>query len=80
MFTVYIKDLGPWTKALRLTAEGAITARSPASALLVDVDGFYTQVNSFNSMMIGGAPRVVIVAGGSGMTSVFGFIQVRGRA
>ncbi|CAM9615270.1 unnamed protein product, partial [Ectocarpus sp. 12 AP-2014] len=75
VFTVYIKELGPWTRALRLTAEGAITARNPASALLVDVDGFYTQVNSFNSMMIGGAPRVVIVTGGSGMTSVFGFIQ-----
>lgn len=75
VFTVYIKDLGPWTKALKLTAEGAQTSPDPAKALLVDVDGFYTQVNSFNSMRIEGAQRVVLVAGGSGITSLFGFIQ-----
>lgn len=75
VFTVYIKDLGPWTKALRLTAEGAQAAADPAAALLVDVDGFYTQLESFNSMKIGGASRVVLIAGGSGMTSLFGFIQ-----
>ena len=75
VFTVYVKDLGPWTKALRNTAESAQAAADPAAALLVDVDGFYTQLESFNSMRIGGASRVVIVAGGSGMTSLFGFIQ-----
>lgn len=74
---MYIKDLGPWTKALRNTALGAETTQN-ASALLVDVDGFYSQVQSLNSMKIAdGAPRVVIVAGGSGMTSLMGFIQVR---
>lgn len=75
VFTVYVKDLGPWTKALRNTAESAQAVADPAAALLVDVDGFYTQLESFNSMRIGGASRVVIVAGGSGMTSLFGFIQ-----
>eukprot|EP00752_Nemacystus_decipiens_P015662 g13976.t1 len=75
VFTVYIKDLGPWTKALRNTALGAETTGN-ASSLLVDVDGFYSQVQSLNSMKIAaGAPRVVIVAGGSGMTSLTGFIQ-----
>ena len=77
MFTVYIKDLGPWTKALKNTALGA-EATGNATSLLVDVDGFYSQVQSLNSMKVAaGAPRVVIVAGGSGMTSLMGFIQVR---
>eukprot|EP00752_Nemacystus_decipiens_P008264 g7389.t2 len=75
VFTVYIKDLGPWTKALRHAALGA-EATGNASSLLVDVDGFYSQVQSLNSMKVtAGAPRVVIVAGGSGMTSLMGFIQ-----
>lgn len=72
MFTVYIKDMGLWTKALRNTAMGAEMTGN-ASSLLVDVDGFYSQVQSLTSMK---APRVVIVAGGSGMTSLMGFIQV----
>lgn len=77
VFTVYIKDLGPWTKALKNTALGAETTGN-ATSLLVDVDGFYSQVQSLNSMKAAaGAPRVVIVAGGSGMTSLMGFIQVR---
>lgn len=76
VFTVYIKDLGPWTKALKNTALGAETTGN-GSSLLVDVDGFYSQVQSLNSMKVAaGAPRVVIVAGGSGMTSLIGFIQV----
>ncbi|CAN0069464.1 unnamed protein product, partial [Ectocarpus fasciculatus] len=75
VFTVYIKDLGKWTKALRDTARGA-EAAGDARSLLVDVDGFYTQVQSFTSMKLaGGASRVVVVAGGSGMTSLMGFIQ-----
>lgn len=76
VFTVYIKDLGKWTKALKSAARGAEATGDP-SLLLVDVDGFYTQVQSLNSMkMAEGSPRVVIVAGGSGMTSLMGFIQV----
>lgn len=78
VFTVYVKDLGPWTKALRTTAMGA-EATGNAASLLVDVDGFYTQTQSLTAMKVAdGAPRVVIVAGGSGMTSLMGFIQVRG--
>lgn len=73
---MYIKDLGPWTKAVKNTALGAETTGN-ATSLLVDVDGFYSQVQSLNSMKVAaGAPRVVIVAGGSGMTSLMGFIQV----
>lgn len=73
VFTVYVKDLGPWTRALRNTADTA----NPSS-LLVDVDGFYSQVQSLNSMKVEvGAPRVVLVAGGSGMTSLMGFIKVK---
>lgn len=80
VFTVYIKNLGKWTKALRDTARGA-EAAGDARSLLVDVDGFFTQVQSFSSMKVaGGASRVVVVAGGSGMTSLMGFIQVRGYA
>lgn len=45
-------------------------------ALLVDVDGFYSHTTSFNTMMKRGASRVLIVAGGSGVTSLMGFIQV----
>ncbi|CAM9758656.1 unnamed protein product [Ectocarpus sp. 12 AP-2014] len=71
MFTLYVKDLGPWTKALRRAA-GNI---DDPGALLVDVDGFYSQVASFNTMMKRGASRVLIVAGGSGVTAVMGFIQ-----
>eukprot|EP00903_Cladosiphon_okamuranus_P013765 g12813.t1 len=75
VFTVYIKDLGPWTKALKNTARGAETTGN-ATSLMVDVDGFYSQVQSLNSMKVAaGAPRVVIIAGGSGMTSLMGFIQ-----
>ena len=74
VFTVYVKELGPWTKALRLASHGAAATTSPQS-LLVDVDGFYNTVESFGSIMKGGAPRIVVVAGGSGMTSVIGFIQ-----
>ena len=74
VFTVYVKELGPWTKALRLASDGPATTASPQS-LLVDVDGFYNTVESFCSIMKGGAPRIVVVTGGSGMTSVMGFIQ-----
>ncbi|CAM9161198.1 unnamed protein product, partial [Sphacelaria rigidula] len=74
VFTVYVKDLGPWTKALRLVSEAPAATGSPQS-LLVDVDGFYNTAESFNSMMQAGAKRVVVVAGGSGMTSLMGFIQ-----
>ena len=76
VFTVYVKDLGPWTKALRSVADGPAAISSPQS-LLVDVDGFYNNVQSFSSMMEGGAKRIIVVAGGSGMTSLMGFIQVR---
>ena len=75
MFTVYVKDLGPWTTALRDVSEGPVATGSPQS-LLVDVDGFYNTAESFNSMMLAGAKRVIVVAGGSGMTSLMGFIQV----
>ncbi|CBN80509.1 ferric reductase [Ectocarpus siliculosus] len=71
IFTLYVKDLGPWTKALRRAAGNV----ADPGALLVDVDGFYSQVASFNTMMKRGASRVVIIAGGSGVTSVMGFIQ-----
>ncbi|CAM9564012.1 unnamed protein product [Ectocarpus fasciculatus] len=71
MFTLYVKDLGPWTKALRRAAGNV----ADPGALLVDVDGFYSHVTSFNTMMKRGASRVLIVAGGSGVTSVMGFIQ-----
>ncbi|CAM9793974.1 unnamed protein product, partial [Laminaria digitata] len=74
VFTLYIKELGPWTKALRLASEGPAATASPQS-LLVDVDGFYSITESFTSMLKGGAPRIVVVAGGSGLTSVMGFIQ-----
>lgn len=73
VFTLYVKDLGPWTKALRRVAGNV----DDPGALLVDVDGFYSQVASFNTMMKRGASRVLIVAGGSGVTSVMGFIQVK---
>ena len=75
VFTVYVKELGPWTKALRLVAEAPAAMGSPRS-LLVDVDGFYNTAESFNSMLEGGTSRIVVVAGGSGMTSFMGFIQV----
>lgn len=75
VFTVYIKELGPWTRGLRLVAKGAAAASSPES-LLVDVDGFYTHVESLRSMMKSGVQRVVVIAGGSGMTSIMGYIQV----
>ncbi|CAM9627299.1 unnamed protein product [Laminaria digitata] len=74
VFTVYIKDLGSWTKALRLVSDGPAATVAPQS-LLVDVDGFYNTAESFSSMMAGGASRIVVVAGGSGMTSLMGFIQ-----
>ena len=76
VFTVYVKDLGPWTKALRLVADGPVATASPQS-LLVDVDGFYNTTESFTSMLASGVSRIVVVAGGSGMTSLMGFIQVR---
>lgn len=76
VFTVYVKDLGKWTRALKRAARG-VEATGDPSLLLVDVDGFYTQVQSLNSMKVAeGSNRVVIVAGGSGMTSLMGFIQV----
>ena len=75
VFTVYVKDLGPWTRALRLVSDGPAATASPQS-LLVDVDGFYNGVASLGSMMKGGASRVVVIAGGSGVTSLMGFIQV----
>ena len=75
VFTVYIKELGPWTKALRLVSDGPAATASPQS-LLVDVDGFYNTAESFKSMMAGGTSRIVMIAGGSGITSLMGFIQV----
>lgn len=72
IFTLYVKDLGPWTNALRKTANNITEPES----LLVDVDGFYTHVTSFSTMMKAGASRVLVVAGGSGVTSLMGFIQV----
>lgn len=72
MFTLYVKDLGAWTKALRRAASNVADPR----ALLLDVDGFYSHTTSFITMMKGGASRVLIVAGGSGVTSLIGFIQV----
>lgn len=72
IFTLYVKDLGPWTHALRKTASNVTDPKT----LLVDVDGFYTHVTSFNTMMKAGASRVLVVAGGSGVTSLMGFIQV----
>lgn len=75
LFTVHFKDIGAWTHALRLVAAGAAATFSPES-LLVDVDGFYGNSNSFSSMMKNGASRVVAIAGGSGMTALMGFLQV----
>lgn len=53
----------------------AQAAGNPAS-LLVDVDGFYTHVSSFNTMLRGGVGRIVAVVGGSGVTALMGYIQV----
>ena len=75
VFTVYIKELGPWTRALRLASDGPAATASPQS-LLVDVDGFYNTVESLGAMLKGGARRIVVIAGGSGLTSIMGFIQV----
>ncbi|CAM9215996.1 unnamed protein product [Sphacelaria rigidula] len=80
VFTLYVKALGPWTKALRSVAKGAEASRfrdaaCDPSSMLVDVDGFYTHVTSFNTMLHEGAGRIVVVAGGSGVTSLMGFIQ-----
>lgn len=72
---MYIKRLGSWTSALNLTAKGAEAIGCPES-LLVDVDGFYSHVDSFSAMLAGGVHRVVAIAGGSGFTSFLGFIQV----
>lgn len=76
VFTLYVKDLGAWTKALRKAASNV----ADPGALLVDVDGFYSHTTSFNTMMKAGASRVLIVAGGSGVTSLMGFIQVKCRS
>lgn len=73
--TLYVKSLGPWTNALRLAAKGAEVAGSPES-LLVDVDGFYDHVESFNSMMFEGISRVMLMAGGSGITPFLCLLQV----
>lgn len=75
VFTLYVKELGAWTKALRKAASNV----ADPEALLVDVDGFYSHTTSFNTMMKGGASRVLVVAGGSGVTSLMGFIQVLRR-
>lgn len=72
VFTLYVKELGAWTKALRRAASNL----ADPGALLVDVDGFYSHTTSFNTMMKAGASRVLIVAGGSGATSLMGFVQV----
>ena len=58
------------------TVERTPQAACNASSMLVDVDGFYTHVTSFNTMLHEGAGRIVVVAGGSGVTSLMGFIQV----
>lgn len=71
-FTLYVKDLGAWTKALRRAASSVVDP----GALLVDVDGFYSHTTSFNTMMKSGTSRVLVIAGGSGVTSLMGFIQV----
>lgn len=76
VFTVYIKSLGPWTNALNLAAKGAEATGAPEN-FMVDVDGFYSHVDSFTSMMTAGTSRVVIIAGGSGVTSFMGFLQVQ---
>lgn len=73
--TLYIKSLGPWTRALQSSARGAEASCSPKS-LLVDVDGFYNHIDSFASMMVDGIPRVVLVAGGSGITPFLCLLQV----
>lgn len=76
VFTLYVKDLGAWTKALRRAGSNAT---ADPGALLVDVDRFYSHTTPFKTMMKDGTSRVLIVAGGSGVTSLMGFIQVRRR-
>lgn len=84
---MYVKAVGPWTKGLRAKAKGveeaAMDLRESAQQengneqlLVVDVDGFYSHVDSFNSMMAAGSSRLLVIAGGSGVTSFLGFIQV----
>lgn len=73
--TLYVKSCGAWTKALALVARAAESSNLPES-LLVDVDGFYHHVNSFKSMMLQGNSRIVLFAGGSGITSFMCYIQV----
>lgn len=73
--TLYIKSCGVWTRALALTAKGAESSKVPES-LLVDVDGFYDHVESFNSMMLEGSARIIVITGGSGMTCFMCMIQV----
>lgn len=76
--TLYIKSCGPWTKALTTVAQAAESSKLPGS-LLVDVDGFYNHVDSFKSMMLEGHSRIVLIAGGSGMTCFMCFMQVYSR-
>lgn len=75
VFTVYIKDMGSWTKALREAARGPEAISAPGT-MIVDVDGFYGHVNSFSSITSANCERVMIFAGGAGMTSFIGYIQV----
>lgn len=75
VFTVYIKSLGSWSAALRAAASGAEAAYKPET-LLVDADGFYGHLESYTSIRNAQAERIMIFAGGAGMTSFMGHVQV----
>ncbi|CAM9161669.1 unnamed protein product [Ectocarpus sp. 12 AP-2014] len=66
VFTLYVKTMGSWTLALQ---------KQESDNLTVHVDGLYGGAPSLASMKQAGFPRVVLFAGGSGVTSFTALIQ-----
>ncbi|CAM9175461.1 unnamed protein product [Ectocarpus fasciculatus] len=66
VFTLYVKTMGSWTLALQ---------KQEGDNLIVHVDGLYGGAPSLASMKQAGFQRVVLFAGGSGVTSFTALIQ-----
>lgn len=75
-FTIYAKAVGRWTKSLRDRAE-CVQSSGATEPLALDVDGWYSRVDSLKWMSAQGVSRVVMIAGGSGLTAFLGLLQVK---
>ncbi|KAG5189643.1 hypothetical protein JKP88DRAFT_243158 [Tribonema minus] len=78
-FTVYVKVCGHWTAAVAaMIGDGSGGSKVPA--LVVDTDGPYNRCQTLTSLCSADQNRILLIAGGAGITSFMGLLQDWGVA